>query len=148
MGKNRNVLRSEHLELVNLRRRDLQALLKGRWNELQTALDVALSSDQFEGDMDLVELRLRQIEQDPDSEPWLLRALILMEPRTYIGYFNFHGPPSLEGWVEMGYSILPEHQRRGYATEAALRMMRWANDEHGSRSSGHLSAPITSRHSR
>ena len=61
----------------------------------------------------------------------MLRALILVEPRTYVGYFNYHDPPHPDGWVEMGYSILPGHRRRGYASEAALAMMRWAREEHG-----------------
>ncbi len=124
-------MRSERLELVNLRRRDLEAALDGRWADLEAALDVALFPDWFAGNVGVFELRLRQIRKDPASEPWLLRALILAETRTYVGYFNFHGPPSSEGWVEMGYSILPEYQRRGYATEAVVRMMRWARDEHG-----------------
>ena len=126
-----NIVRSERLELVNLRGRDLEAALEGRWADLEAALDVVLSPDWFASDVGPFELRLRQIRQDPASEPWLLRALILAEPRTYVGYFNFHAPPSREGWVEMGYSILAEHQRRGYASEAALRMMRWARDEFG-----------------
>jgi RimJ/RimL family protein N-acetyltransferase len=125
-----DILRSEHLELVNLRRRHLEALLEGRWDELERALEVALSPESFESDLDLFDLRLRQINQDPASEPWFLRALILIEPRTYVGYFNFHGPPGPERYVEMGYSILQNHRRRGYGTEAALRMMRWARDEH------------------
>ena len=75
--------------------------------------------------------RLEQIEADPASQPWLLRALILPDPRSYVGYFNFHAPPGQEGWVELGYEIVPQHRRKGYAQEAAVRMMRWAFEEHG-----------------
>ena len=31
----------------------------------------------------------------------------------------------------MGYTVFPRHQRQGYAHEAILGMMRWANEEHG-----------------
>ena len=58
------------MELVNLRRPQLQALLDGRWDEVGDHLGVALSADLFEHHPDLVGLRLRQIDDDPSSEPW------------------------------------------------------------------------------
>jgi [ribosomal protein S5]-alanine N-acetyltransferase len=126
-----DVVRAERIELVSLTRDHLAAILDGRTAEVEEALEVALPPNWFGDDDLLPRWRLEQIDADPTSQPWLLRALILVEPRTCVGYFNFHGPPGEGGWVEMGYEILPEHRRRGYASEAALRMMRWAHDEHG-----------------
>ena len=48
-----------------------------------------------------------------------------------IGYINFHGPPSPEGWAEVGYEILEPYRRRGYATEAVKALFDWAHREHG-----------------
>jgi [ribosomal protein S5]-alanine N-acetyltransferase len=126
-----DIVRSERIELVSLTRDQLAAILGGQTAEVEEALDVTLPPNWLGDDDLLPQWRLEQIESDPTSQSWLLRALILAEPRTCVGYFNFHGPPGEDGWVEMGYEILPEHRRRGYASEAALRMMRWAHDEHG-----------------
>src|SRR5207237_8332173 len=52
--------------------------------------------------------------------------------RVMVGRFNFHGPPE-NGAAEVGYTIQPEHRRRGYATEATAAMLDWARAEHGVR---------------
>ena len=38
-------------------------------------------------------------------------------PRSLIGAGGYFGPPDAQGTVEVGYSVLPEWQRRGYASE-------------------------------
>ncbi len=38
-------------------------------------------------------------------------------PRRLIGVGGYFGPPDAEGTIEVGYSVLPEWQRRGYASE-------------------------------
>ena len=35
--------------------------------------------------------------------------------------------------MEMGYTIYPEHRRRGYATEALAGLMDWAGEQAGVR---------------
>jgi RimJ/RimL family protein N-acetyltransferase len=37
--------------------------------------------------------------------------------RSLVGSGGYFGPPDITGIVEIGYSVLPEWQRRGYATE-------------------------------
>lgn len=46
--------------------------------------------------------------------------------RTAIGGGGFKGPPTPEGTVEIGYSLLEEHQGKGYGTEAVLAIVAWA----------------------
>lgn len=45
---------------------------------------------------------------------------------TVVGDVGFHGPPDKTGTVEIGYSVVPDQRRRGYATEAASTIVRWA----------------------
>ncbi len=37
--------------------------------------------------------------------------------RSLVGVGGYFGPPDADGTVEVGYSVLPEWQRRGYASE-------------------------------
>lgn len=48
-----------------------------------------------------------------------------------IGHAGFHGPPEVIGRAEIGYTVMPEFRRRGFAQEAADGLMRWARREHG-----------------
>jgi RimJ/RimL family protein N-acetyltransferase len=56
---------------------------------------------------------------DPPLDPSL-------SDRVLIGAGGFHGPPDANGVVEIGYAILPEHQRLGFASEAAAGLVAWA----------------------
>jgi len=80
----------------------------------------------------VLRLRAEQLARDPSQEPWLLRAIVLRDSATAVGYVNFHAPPDDRGMVEIGYRVLPAHRRRGYATEAAHGMWDWAA-QHGAR---------------
>jgi RimJ/RimL family protein N-acetyltransferase len=46
--------------------------------------------------------------------------------RLVIGTCGFRGLPSDDGTVETGYSVLEEHQGKGYATELVGALVRWA----------------------
>jgi RimJ/RimL family protein N-acetyltransferase len=43
-----------------------------------------------------------------------------------VGQCGFKGPPGTEGVVEISYGIAPEHQGKGYATEAAAALTDYA----------------------
>jgi RimJ/RimL family protein N-acetyltransferase len=83
-------------------------------------------------DRRLLRLRRDQIRRDPDSKQWLIRAIVLhANGRLMIGHIGFHGPPETIGRAEIGYRVMPDHRRRGYAIEAARALMDWAAKEHG-----------------
>jgi len=44
-------------------------------------------------------------------------------PRALVGAGGYLGPPDEDGIVEIGYSVLPEWQRRGYAGEIASALV-------------------------
>ena len=48
------------------------------------------------------------------------------EPLVAIGNGGFKGGPDATGTVEIGYAVLEEHQRRGYASEAVEALVAWA----------------------
>ncbi|HET9438767.1 MAG TPA: GNAT family protein [Longimicrobiales bacterium] len=54
---------------------------------------------------------------------WYLHYFVLQSrnsaPDVVVGAGGYVGPPDPAGVVEIGYSILPEYQRRGLAAEAA-----------------------------
>ena len=58
---------------------------------------------------------------------WQMYFVVLREShaRTLIGSSGFKGPPA-DGTVEVGYGIVPDHQRRGYATEAVRGLLGFA----------------------
>jgi ribosomal-protein-alanine N-acetyltransferase len=47
-------------------------------------------------------------------------------PAVAIGNGGFKGAPDSSGTVEVGYSVLEEYQRRGYASEAVEALVAWA----------------------
>lgn len=112
----------------------LQALLDGRRDETAAAGGFTLQAgwpDDHDGRF--LRLRLQQMRQRPEDEPWLVRAMVFCSPdRPMIGHIGFHGPPR-HGAAEMGYTVFQEYRRRGYALEAARGMMDWARTEHGVR---------------
>lgn len=55
---------------------------------------------------------------------WILSPL--PPSRVLVGYGGFKGPPDANGVVEIGYAVLEEHQKRGYAREAAGALIAWA----------------------
>jgi RimJ/RimL family protein N-acetyltransferase len=68
------------------------------------------------------------LEADPTSE-WLLRYAVLRETNTIIGTCGAFKPD--EKSVIVGYSILPEYRRRGYASEATRRLVEFAFEHEG-----------------
>ena len=62
----------------------------------------------------------------PESAVWGARAYISVDTRDIVGLGGFTGPPDERGFVTMGYSVFPEFQRRGYASEAAALALDYA----------------------
>ena len=82
-----------------------------------------------------LQMRLAQIERSPESAPFLLRAMIEPDARSVIGHIGFHGLPGANALgaadaLEIGYGVLPAFRRRGYAIEAVLGMIAWAERAH------------------
>jgi RimJ/RimL family protein N-acetyltransferase len=74
--------------------------------------------------------RARMEEGGEEVEGWYgwyaVRAADLESPRALVGAGGYFGPPDAEGTVEIGYSVLPEFQRLGYATEMVQVLVKHA----------------------
>src|SRR5688500_6112976 len=57
----------------------------------------------------------------PDETPWWMYFMVLHEDggeRVVIGTAAYKGPPSDDGTVEIGYGVVRDRRRRGFASEA------------------------------
>jgi [ribosomal protein S5]-alanine N-acetyltransferase len=79
---------------------------------------------------------LDRLAQGPEQAGWWLYFVVLTRDetnRTLIGTAGYKGPPSVDGTVEVGYGIVRDHQRRGYASEAVWGLLGHAFAVHGVR---------------
>jgi RimJ/RimL family protein N-acetyltransferase len=52
--------------------------------------------------------------------------MIERDSGSAVGDIGFKGPPEDTGRIEIGYSVIPDRRRRGYAKEAARALIDWA----------------------
>lgn len=134
-----HTIRSHRLELVLMSRALLEAFLSG-----DHASAARIGGFQIPNDLILrkrtLQMRLRQIQANPQVHPWLLRAIVIRQSQMMCGYIGFHSEPDPEdlrnvtaGGVELGYAIGESFRRQGFAKEAALALMKWAFERHGQR---------------
>ncbi|MEA3175045.1 MAG: [ribosomal protein S5]-alanine N-acetyltransferase [Gammaproteobacteria bacterium] len=78
---------------------------------------------------DALPLFLAWLEAAPDQAGWFAWYALLLEPGeatpTLVGGGGFLGPPT-HGEVQIGYSMLPQFQQRGIATEMVAGLVGWA----------------------
>ncbi|MFT3808209.1 GNAT family N-acetyltransferase [Arenimonas sp.] len=61
------------------------------------------------------------------GDPWAFSFTVFDRGSgSSIGGCSFKGPPNADGIVEIAYGIDPQHQNRGYATEAAKALIDFA----------------------
>ena len=91
--------------------------------------------EEFLNDTWLWTLRLGQLIGEPAQAPWLVRAVLAGDgpgAGRVVGHAGFHGAPDERGMVEIGYRIVPDHRRHGYAQAAVTELLAYAR-EHGAR---------------
>ena len=57
---------------------------------------------------------------------WWLHLVVLRAQKLLIGTVGYKGPPSADGTVELGYGIVSDHRRKGYAAEAVRGLVSHA----------------------
>lgn len=78
-------------------------------------------------DVDALEWTLRAIRAGSALE-WHMYWIVLRgdHGRILIGTSGFKGRPSGDGTVEIGYGLVPDHMRKGYATETVRALLAFA----------------------
>lgn len=74
-------------------------------------------------------VQLERMSANPAGRGWCARTMALGGSGELVGHCGFHGPPADVGRAEIGYTVLPRHRGRGYATEAAGALLAWAGRE-------------------
>jgi cobalt-zinc-cadmium efflux system protein len=73
---------------------------------------------------------MRRMEESPEQAGWWMWYFILRgdngNRNVVIGNGGFKGPPDSTGTVEVGYSIIPDYQCKGFCTEAVRELIAWA----------------------
>jgi RimJ/RimL family protein N-acetyltransferase len=69
--------------------------------------------------------------EHPEWEGWLTWYAVRIDKDYPIvcGGVGFKGPPDEQGMVEIGYSVLPEFQGHGLATEMVAGIVRWTKQQ-------------------
>ena len=66
------------------------------------------------------------LKADPSAHEWGFRLFVHTSDKVLMGEGGFKSRPDQEGVVEIGYAIVPEYRRRGFAYEAAKGLADYA----------------------
>ncbi len=83
-------------------------------------------------DQDAVDWTARYLAEHTEASGWVLWFVVQRAAesadgaRTAVGCCGFKGLPAADGTCEIGYGVLPEFRRKGYASEAARSLIDWA----------------------
>jgi [ribosomal protein S5]-alanine N-acetyltransferase len=79
---------------------------------------------------DLLDVLPMQAAARPEDERFGIWLIIERATNAIVGDIGFLGPPD-HGVVELGFSVIPDQRRRGFATEATRALVAWASQEPG-----------------
>jgi RimJ/RimL family protein N-acetyltransferase len=70
---------------------------------------------------------LARLDSSGPVDPWIHGFVMVNQvSESVVGFCGFKGPPEADGMVEIAYGVAPEHQGKGYATEAAQALTNYA----------------------
>ncbi|HYB31679.1 MAG TPA: GNAT family N-acetyltransferase [Solirubrobacteraceae bacterium] len=119
-------LDTERLALLPLDPAAAAALPDGRISAAQV-IGAELSAD-WPG-RDLLDVLPMQASLAPVQAHYGVWVVLERATNTVVGDIGFFGPPDSDGTLQVGYSIVLDRRRRGYATEAARALVGWALEQ-------------------
>ena len=124
-------LKTERLDLIPCSLGVAQAVVADK-SKLEAILAVRVPDDWPAQDLrEFLPFYAQQLEADLSLLGWGVWLMIRAMERVVIGDVGFKGRPSLEGTVEIGYSVIPAYRNQGYASEAAQALVNWAFTQQG-----------------
>jgi ribosomal-protein-alanine N-acetyltransferase len=114
---------------------ELDALIAGNRREFERLLG-ATAPDPLEPPPetdDVLEWFRATLTNDPAIAPWFFRWIVDKRERRLVGSAGFSGYPDEQGVILCGYGIYPADEGKGYASEAAAALVRWALEQDGVR---------------
>jgi [ribosomal protein S5]-alanine N-acetyltransferase len=123
-------MKTENLELLPHGPRHLRAMIAGAEAYAEEfGFAPAEGLAELFGGGDVSPAWLAELEAATEVDPWKHGfALLHPESGLVVGVASFKGPPDDEAVVEIAYGIAPGYQGRGFATEAARALTRYALD--------------------
>jgi ribosomal-protein-alanine N-acetyltransferase len=101
---------------------------------LESLLGVHVPDDWPAEDLrDFLPVYDRIVDQQAARQGWGIWLMLDPAARALVGDIGFKGPPDDLHTVEIGYSVLPAFQGRGYATEAVQALVAWGFAQPGVR---------------
>ena len=121
-------IETRHLTLIPCSPEQLLALIdRPERFESLTGAPAALGLREFYVSGEVSPEWLAALRESPVANPWRHGFFVVhRESGVVIGSAGFKGPPDDNGTVEIGYGIVPDHQGKGYATEAAAALLDFA----------------------
>lgn len=123
-------IRTERLHLIAATLPHVLAEYEGN-DALAAILNVAVPASWPPGeyDRDALDFFRSKLESSgPDQQGWynwyVMPTPGELRDSTLVGGAGYLGPPSADGVVEIGYSVVPEARGRGYATEIVEGLVR------------------------
>ncbi len=118
---------TERLELVAATPELVRAALAGP-EALGRSLGAAVPATWPPEHLDEAALRftLDRLAEGPEQAGWWLHFVVLRQEeagRVLVGSAGYAGPPAADGAVEVGYAIVSDQRRRGYASEAVRGLL-------------------------
>jgi RimJ/RimL family protein N-acetyltransferase len=126
-------IQTERLILRVILPDEIEWLLAGEAHRLELANGLTYPPDDPNRGIDLG-WHLRALRADARQLPWRIRLIVERSSNIVVGSINLKGAPDAEGDVEIGWGLNLGHRGKGYATEAATAVMRWAFEQPGVRS--------------
>ncbi|HEU4963499.1 MAG TPA: GNAT family N-acetyltransferase [Bacilli bacterium] len=117
-------LESERLRMVPFTLELVRATIEDR-QKLKELLQAEVPANWPNPDFaEVLPMIAQGMAEDPSRPVW--DGLILeKETNRLVGDMGLKGGPDESGTADMGYSIVPEYQGRGYATEMANALIDW-----------------------